>query len=83
MKFGEAVKHLDLEADTFFIVHFNSKDPDDMTTISQGDVVKLSAAVHFATGQLNEDAIVEMAKNSLEKSEFEKFQHEVKSLAKH
>lgn len=83
LNFGEAVKKLDLEADTFFIVHFDSKDPDDMTTIAQGDIVKLSAAVAFATGQLNEDALIEIARDKLSNEEFKKLQLEVKNLAKH
>lgn len=78
MKFGEAVKKLDLEADTFFIVHFDSKDPDDMTTVVQGDVVKLAAAVGMQFGSLKDDALMALAKASLSHADFEVLETELK-----
>ena len=78
MKFKEAIQHLDLEADTFFIVHFDSKDPDDMMTVVQGDVIKLAAAVGMQFSLLKDDALMALAKESLSHADFVVLETELK-----
>lgn len=45
LKFKEALEHLDPEAHTYFVLLFDSKDPDQMTVLAQGEAPKLNAAL--------------------------------------
>ena len=45
IKFKDAVPFLDGESDNYFIVLFSTKDPDEMTLITQGDKKKVVSAV--------------------------------------